>query len=86
MRPSSISARRARYAGRNRDHMASMRKRCWASAAVIISSACVAFSANGFSQSTCLPDERNSSVSAAWRECGVATYTASTSGSSANAS
>ena len=66
--------------------MASMRKRCCVSAAAIMSFACVALSANGFSQSTCLPAERNSNVSAACRECGVATYTASTSGSSASAS
>lgn len=61
--------------------MASIRKRPRSRASATSSSASRLLSVNAFSHSTCFP-ARSASEAAAWcAECGVATYTTSTSSS-----
>ena len=63
MAPARICSMTARWAGLNRIHIASMRKRSWASAAPIIRSTSRALSAIGFSTSTCFPASRKRTAS-----------------------
>ena len=86
MRPAPMTSTRERYAGRKRLQMASIKNNPLLRASAAMRAACSALRANGFSHSTCLPACSRASVSTSWRECGVATYAASTSGSAANAS
>ncbi len=61
-----MASTNAAWAGLNRIHMASMRKRSLASAAATIVSTSVALSAIGFSTRTCLPASRKRTVSSMW--------------------
>lgn len=65
-------------------HMASIRKRPRSRARATSSSASAALSVNAFSHSTAFPAARQSPAAARCAECGVATYTTSTSSSAAS--
>ena len=72
--------------GRNRAHMASMTNSPRECAAARISSVSRALTVKGFSTRTGLPASRASIAASRWALCGVATYTASTSGSATSPS
>ncbi len=84
MAPSAISAVSRLTTGLQYVHIASIRKRPRSRASATSSSASRELSVNAFSHSTCFPAFRQSAAASRCAECGVATYTTSTSSSAAS--
>ena len=80
MAPSSISVRACSTAGKKRVHTASCSMTPRSPAAAYMARASAAFSASGFSHSTCLPAATASRVCSLCTLLTVPTYTMSTSG------